>query len=277
MSELAEMVYEDLMARGKDVETARQWYRWVSRFVGICGEKDDYDRSDVIKFLAALREMGFKQNSINTMVRPVKLLCQIQGWSDGFPRVGMVKVRESDIKRSVFSSDEVCQMIRRGKAVLNGRELAYLALSTIYALRREELTNLEIDDGTLKVDTVKGGVVTIHVIPDGIKPYLIGYETSGVRHMSFVFQRMMRKLGVVMNGDSYGWHSIRRALVTELVSEDAPLLNIVRFMRWSESSLIREFGMVVIYAQRDQEKIDRAIFEVHPFLPIWGEKDRLGG
>ncbi|MBA7562068.1 hypothetical protein ES708_03717 [subsurface metagenome] len=243
MGKLGDMVYEDLIARGKDVETARQWCRWVGRFVGICGEKDDYDRSDVIKFLAGLREMGFKQNSINTMVRPIRLLCRIQGWSGGFPRVGMVKVRESDIKRSVFSRDEVCEMIRCGKAVLDGRELAYLALSTIYALRREELTNLEVGDGTLKVDTVKGGVVTTHLIPDEIKPYLVGYERSGVRHMSYVFQRMMQKIGVVLNGDCYGWHSIRRALVTELVSEDAPLLNIVRFMRWSESRLISEFDM----------------------------------
>lgn len=277
MSELGTLVYEDLIARGKDIETARQWRGWVDRFVSICGEKGGYDRSDVIKYLAELRGNGFRQNSINTMVRPIKLLCQIQGWSGGFPRVGMVKVRESDINRSIFSRDEVCEMIRRGKNVLSGRELAYLALSSIYGLRREELTNLEVNGETVVVDTVKGGRVTTHLIPDGIKPYLVGYERSDVWYMSFVFRRMMRKLGVKLNGSAYGWHSIRRALVSELVSEDASLFNILRFMRWSDARLVSEFSMVVIYAKREQGKIDRAIFEVHPFLPIWGEKGKLGG
>lgn len=272
MSKLASLVYEDLIARGKDVETARQWRGWVDRFVGICGEEDGYGRSDVIKYLAELRGNGFRQNSINTMVRPIKLLCQIQGWSGGFPHIGMVKVRESDIKRSIFSRDEVCGMIRRGKNVLSGRELAYLALSSIYGLRREELTNLEINGEKVVVDTVKGGRVTTHVIPDEIKNYLVGYERSDVRYMSFVFQRMMRKLGVVLKDAGYGWHSIRRALVTELVCEEASLFNLLRFMRWSEASLKGEFGTMVFYAKREQEKVDKEIFKVHPFLPIWGEK-----
>ena len=48
-------------------------------------------------------------------------------------------------------------------------------------------------------------------------------------------------------------------------------LNIVRFMRWSDAGVKGEFGMLVIYAKREQDKIDKGIFEVHPFLPIWSE------
>ena len=53
-------------------------------------------------------------------------------------------------------------MIRRGKEVLSSRELAYLALSTTYGLRREELSSLGRIDGKVTVDTVKGGPVTTH-------------------------------------------------------------------------------------------------------------------
>ena len=67
----------------------------------------------------------------------------------------------------------------------------------------------------------------------------------------------------------YGWHAIRRALVTELVKADVSLLNILRFMRWSEGSVRNEFSMVAIYAHKDQVSIDRSVFKVHPFLEAW--------
>ena len=89
--------------------------------------------------------------------------------------------------------------------------------------------------------------------------------------MSLVFRRIIRKLGITLPGDNYGWHAIRRALATKLVSTDVSLLNLLRFMRWSDASLKGEFGMLAIYAKRNQEEIDRSIFKVHPFLSVWSE------
>ncbi|HUW46505.1 MAG TPA: hypothetical protein VMW50_12005 [Dehalococcoidia bacterium] len=270
MASLAEKVYMDLMARGKDIETARRWRHLTMKFEVCCGNKSKYDRDDVIRYLCCLREQGYRQSSIDVMLRPVKLLAQLQGWS--FPRLAMPKVRDGDISRPVLSYEEVCQMIRKGKEVLSARELAYLALSTTYGLRREELSGLGRIDGRVTVDTVKGGPVTTHVVPDEIRPYLTGYERTGVRYMSFVFRRIIKKLGISLAGENYGWHAIRRALATELVSTDVSLLNLLRFMRWSDASLKGEFGMLSIYAKRNQEEIDRSVFKVHPFLPIWNEE-----
>jgi hypothetical protein len=123
------------------------------------------------------------------------------------------------------------------------------------------------------VVTVKGGPVTTHLVPDEIRPYLFGYKRSGVTYMSRVFRRITKKVGITLPGKNYGWHAIRRALATELVCTGVSLLNLLRFMRWSDASLKGEFGMLAIYAKRNQEEIDRSIFEVHPFLPIW----RKGG
>ncbi len=263
---LGELVFEDLVARGRKVETAKRWLSWVNRFEACSGTKRKYDRSDVVRYLSWLRQQGFKEDSIAVMLRPVKLLAQVQGWE--FPHLAMPKVRDSDISRPAFSYEEVCQIIRRGKEVLSSRELAYLALATTYGLRRKELSCLGAIDGTMTVETVKGGPVTTHLVPEEIKPYLAGYRRAEVSYMSLVFRRIASKLGLADRGE-YGWHSIRRALVTELVTKEAPLLSILRFMRWSDASLKGQFGMVAIYAVNDQEQIDRSIFAVHPFIPVW--------
>jgi hypothetical protein len=269
MASVAEKVYMDLVARGKDIETARRWRHLTMKFEACCGSKSKYDRDDVIRYLCCLREQGYRQSSIDVMVRPIKLLAQIQGWS--FPRLAMPKVRDGDVRRPIFSREEVCLMIRRGKEVLSARELAYLALSSTYGLRREELSSLSRINGKVTVDTVKGGPVTTHVVPDEIKPYLAGYERTGVRYMSFVFRRIVEKLGISLAGDNYGWHAIRRSLATELLYRDVSLINVVRFMRWSDGTVKSEFGMLAIYGKRNQEEVDRSVFRVHPFLPIWSE------
>ncbi|GAI64603.1 unnamed protein product, partial [marine sediment metagenome] len=41
----------------------------------------------------------------------------------------------------------------------------------------------------------------------------------------------------------------------------------------SDASTRGEFGMLVIYAKKDQERIDEEIFKIHPFLPYWGGID----
>jgi hypothetical protein len=89
--------------------------------------------------------------------------------------------------------------------------------------------------------------------------------------MSFVFHRIVEKVGISLAGDNYGWHAIRRGLATELLYRDVSLINVVRFMRWSDGSLKGEFGMLAIYGKRNQEEIDRSVFKVHPFLRIWSE------
>ena len=270
MANLGEKVYVDLMARGKSIDTARNWRSLTNKFEACCGSKSKYDRDDVIRYLSWLREQGYRQSSIEVMIRPVKLLAQIQGWS--YPRLAMPKVRDSDISRPMFSYEEVCQMIRRGKEVLTIRELAYMALSTTYGMRREELGSLGGIDGTVTVNTVKGGPVTTHLVPDEIKPYVFGYKRSEVRYMSRIFKGIIGKLGMVLPQGNYGWHAIRRALATELVSRDVGLLNVIRFMRWSDASLGGGLGMLAIYAKRNQAETDKSIFEVHPFLPIWSER-----
>jgi hypothetical protein len=269
ISSNAELVYDDLIARGKQVETAKRWRSLIQRFEACCGVKDSYHRADVVKFVAELRQEGMKQNSINARLKALRLLCQIQNWDGGFPRLAMPKVKSSEVNRPVFTVDEVVHIISRAKEVCNERELSFLAAASVYGLRREEIGTLEVRDGVVKVNGAKGGEVTFQIIPDAIKDYMKGYRgCKDVRYMTRVFQSIVSKVGLEVNR-GYGWHSIRRALATGLVLRDVSALNILRFMRWSDAGVKGEFGMLAIYAQGNQADIDKCIFQIHPFLSCW--------
>jgi hypothetical protein len=224
-----------------------------------------------VKFIAELRQEGMKQNSINSRLKALRLLCQIQNWDGGLPGLAMPRVKDSEVSRPVFTAEQVVNIISRAKEVCNERELAFLAAASVYGLRREEVGTLEVFDGHVKVHTAKDGEEIFQTIPDAIRDYIKGYRAcKDVRYMTRVFQRIMSKVGFEIDR-GYGWHSIRRALATELALRDVSALNIVRFMRWSDAGVKREFGMLAIYARRDQDEIDKSILEVHPFLSAWSE------
>ncbi len=272
MGELALMVKKDLVARGKTVKCAEHWRLWTERFEGICGIKKKYDRSDVIEYLDWCREQGFKQLSIETMLRPVKLLADIQGWT--FPKLSMKKVKDSDIYRPMLSKDEIARAISVGRdGALSGEELALLALSTIYGLRREEmaLPNEPVIDlvaGTLKVNTAKGGEVVTHLIAPEIRQYLSKYVPYSYGYTAQLYREIMCRVGIRF-GWRYGWHTIRRTLVTELLLREISSVTVHRFMRWSDGSIKGNFGVMMMYAKKDQARIDSEIFKVHPFLRYW--------
>jgi hypothetical protein len=249
-----ERVYEDLVARGKREDTARRWRAFIQRFEACCGVKDAYKRDDLIKFLALLRREGMKQNTINTRIRALKLLSRIQNWDGGFPRLAMPNVRDSDIYRPAFGREDVCWMIERAKECCSARELSFLAFATVYRLRREEIGTLEVGKGVVKVNTAKGGVVTTDIIPDEIKGYIRGYRgCRDVRYMTRVFRRIVGKVGLVPGGKYYGWHSIRRALATELliIERIEVLMNVGDMMISCGYHVTAETGVIDRYFGRD--------------------------
>ena len=183
--------------------------------------------------------------------------------------MSMPKVKDSEVSRPAFSVDEVVYIISKAKEVCNKRELSFIAAASVYGLRREEVGTLKVSDGHVKVNTAKDGEVAFQIIPEAIKDYMKGYRAcNDVRYMTRVFHRIMSKVGLEVSG-GYGWHSIRRALATELALRDISALNIIRFMKWSDAGAKGEFGMLAIYAEREQDKIDKSIFKVHPFLSAW--------
>jgi len=123
------------------------------------------------------------------------LLCQIQNWDSGFPRLAMPRVKDSEVNRPIFTTDQVVHIITKAKEFCNELELSFLAAASVYGLRREEIGALAVNDGVVKVNTVKGGDATFQIIPDAIKDYMKGYRACrDVRYMTRVFQRIMSKV-----------------------------------------------------------------------------------
>lgn len=260
-----------MLGRGKTEAIAKEWGAVAAEFEQVCGEKESYTRTDITAFLAHLRERGLRQSTINKDIKAIRLLAQIQGWD--FPKLSLKRINPDEIRRPILSKEVIGRMIILGRQhLLSDTEFCCLALATTYGLRRTELAKLNptsfLNGTQLVVNTAKGGSKTTHLIPPQVVPYLVSFRHYEPDSLTHVFHRIVQKSGLNI-GAGYGWHSIRRSLATELILADASALNVLRFMRWSEASTRGEFGMLTIYAKKDQERVDTDIFKLHPFLPYW--------
>jgi len=266
---LCELIFSDLTARGKTAAVAREWAAIVGEFEEVCGYNESYTRADLTLYLGHLRRRNLAQSTIDKNLKAIKLLSQIQGWD--FPKLSLRKVSADDIRRPTLEKKDVGATILMGKSLLTPAELCYLALSTTYGLRRIEMARLcpsDFNSDTVTIHTAKGGSKTEHLIPKEIAPYLVAFKPYQADSLTHMFHRIAVATGLNSSG-GFGWHSIRRALTTELILADASALNVIRFLRWADASARGEFGMLAIYAQHDQAKIDESIFKIHPFLPFW--------
>jgi len=267
---LRELIYNDIIGRRGNENTAKEWGAVAAQFEEVCGYKQEYTREDITLFLAYMRKRGLCQNTIYKYLKTIKLLSQIQGWQ--YPKLTMRRVPDAEVNRPIFTKDEVISLIQNGKKLLTPPQLCFLALSTVYGLRRVEMVRFQPSDlsaHTITVNTAKEGPKTTHLVPPEIAPYLKFSQPYREETLTHMFHDIMLSTGMSAAG-GFGWHSIRRALATELILSEASALNVMRFMRWSEKSMRREFGMLSMYAKKDQAKIDSSIFAMHPFLLYWG-------
>ncbi|MBA7676001.1 hypothetical protein ES703_84241 [subsurface metagenome] len=276
---LRNIIYNDLLARGKTEAIAKEWGAVAAQFEQVCGYKGKYTREDLTLFLSYMRERGLCQNTIYKNLKAIKLLAELQHWGEGpqgadFPKLIMRRVSDAEVNRPIFTKDEVISLILNGKRLLTPPHLCFLALATVYGLRRVEMVRLRPSDlsaGTITIPTAKEGPETTHLVPPELAPYLTfnqSYKEDSLTHM---FHNIMVATGMRATG-GFGWHSIRRALATELILAEASALNILRFMRWADASMGGKFRTLAIYAKKDQARIDEQIFVIHPFLPMWREK-----
>lgn len=268
---IRDLVYADVLSRRGNENTASEWAAIAAQFEAVCGYKEKYTREDVTLFLAYLRKRGnLCQNTIYKYLKPIKALATYQGWD--FPKLTMRRVSFGEVKRPAFEKEEVISLIQNGRRLCSPPQLCFLALSTIYGIRRVEMERVnpaDLSGETITVNTAKEGPQTTHLVPPEIAPHLQGFKFYKADSLTHIFHQIMVATGLNAAG-GFGWHSIRRALTTELMLAEAPGINVARFMRWSETTVRREFGMPALYAAKDQARIDRQVFAIHPFLPYWG-------
>ncbi len=271
--------------RPRAYDTLRSYKSMANLFLTWLGDKRPPDDKDVRRYFIKRREEGIGEGTLRTAFSVLKKLFMANSWDWPFVLEDRPEV-PSETSTPAFTRDEVAELIRNHELYSKG-ERFYLAIATIYAPRRIELARIrkrDIKGNTLYIDTAKKGEKRTHLIPEEIMHYVEAYKVRQheVGALSAMFERICIK-GLGERKPGYGWHSLRRTLdtllPTALAKADKPLTLIGYFLRWNRKSTGSRFlgtPMGGVYARpeilsSDPFFVDREVFEVHPFLPLWAE------
>jgi len=260
----------------------------ASQFLASLGDKIPPDDMDLRRYFLKRRDEGIIENTLRTEFAILKKLYLANHWDWTFVTEDRPEA-PPDTNTPAFTKGEVSDLIKNRELYSKG-ERFYLVIATTYAPRRIELARIkkrDIRDNTLHIDTAKHGEKRTHLIPDEIMPYIEAYRPhqNNVSSLSAMFDRICEK-GLGGKKKDYGWHAFRTTLATllptALAKADKPLTLVGYFMRWNRKSTGSRFlgtPMGGVYARpeilsEDPYFIDREVFEVHPFLPLWGDGDK---
>lgn len=234
-------------------------------------EKDNYAPSTITKVMIPTVRRVFKSNK--------------QEWPL-LPGEGPA-LREGDVYNPALDPVLVAKLIKVAKGHgVSRTHRTILALSTIYGLRRIEMSeisaaNIDLNNRVLIVHTAKGGRERWHLIPEQILPHLsMPHRSLGQMAVSRAYWAIEKAAGVERMYE-VGWHAIRRILVRLLIQAGLPGLTVDNFMRWKRggSDMKRLYFDSVVVGEGSErtevgkldKDVDLAVFKVHPFLNLWSE------
>ena len=248
------------------------------------------DKEDVNNYLAKLKREKKSAGTINFTFRVIRTLFNANKLDWPFRRGEAPQIGQRDEYKPALDFELIKIMIETAKrGRLDVVSACFLALSTTYGLRREEMCDLEPGDldfeaNTIFVSTIKHGRQRYQLIPVEIKPYLEGHDFS----QRYRLDQMSQLFWVVINGSGLqalkpqrlGWHSLRRPLLTGLVDNGLNIFAAKNFLRWKSSEggvamPARYYSNVVVGLSgttvvTQEAKEDKEVFEkYHPFLEFW--------
>lgn len=289
--EKGELLAQYQKGLGSEGKTRRLYLRYAQDFLDY-GD-GSFERETVLKFLDRLKRKKYSDGTLNFVFRVIRTLYNRNSdalRNDGidwpFRRGETPQIRENKIVAPALDPDIIIEMIEKMLTDGSPEEKAFLALSTTFGLRREEMLELEpsdisIRDRSIHVKTLKHGRERTHLIPDQIVPALEGY--SFANHFSEfallgVWYRIEWKTDFP-HQDQVGWHSIRRTLNT-LLMDQLPENTVMSFLRWKQrtSSHMPFRYSAQTFIGRDTtatrvigeaKDVDSKVFQVHPFIKYW--------
>ncbi len=258
----------------------------AARFLSWQGGENTPTDSDFRRYFMMRREGNISERTLRKEFFQLKKLALANDWS--WPFTGDdAPMPDEEANQPVLLTDQIKHLINIQKQ-LSKAERFFLAVSTTWGCRREEMSRIkkrDYDGETLTIHTAKHGRKVKHLIPDALKPIFETYRfrPHTTKALTPMFRRITTKAGLDLPS-GYGWHSIRRMVVTMLAallpknSLDPALL--ADYMGWSKSSLGPLYGgaaMVSFYRHpevldTDPYGGDRLIYGVHPFLSLWPKK-----
>ncbi len=251
---------------------------------------DALDKESINRYRAKLEKEGKSAGTVDFAFRVIRTLFNVNKLDWPFRRDEAPQIRQRDEYKPALAPELIKIMV---EAARNGKLAAspscFLALSTTYGLRREEMCDLEPGDvdlkaGTIFVSTVHRGRERYHLVPEEIKPYLESHDFS----KSYKVDQMSQLFWVVVNGSGLqalkpkrlGWHSLRRTVIKTLLDNSGLSPYAVHdFMRWK--SVERGFAMDARYhashfvgleetrVVTEEAESDKEVFEKHPLLGFW--------
>lgn len=305
-SKIKSQFLSELSESSDHTRQVRQFY--CDKFLDFAGDNpfSEWNKSLVNAFLTQLRAEGYSPGTVRSVYGIVKrvfdaarvvheserarLISEVNpadpsavasvlqamslpGPTWDFGKRAAPRVEAQDVVKPAATLEQLSAMVAAAKkGVLSVAERAYLAVSSIYGLRREELCLIQpehIDWGkeTIYVMTTKGGERRNQLLCEEIMPYLAEYgfkEVLSLFQMSALYQRVAFKAGLELPYGS-GWHSPRRFLDTALRDLCGELETKI-FLRWRISA---SSEMVERYYSRDPLVIDAQVLAAHPVVALW--------
>lgn len=248
--------------------------------------KEKPTESDFRQYFIRRRHEGISERTLRKEFFHIKKLALANGWPWPFEKDD-TPYPEDEAQSHPLLPEQILQLIKaRGK--YSTAERFYLAVATTWIVRREDLSRIkkrDFDGDFFTIHHSKHGRNVKHVIPDVLKPIFTDYRPKehNPSALSQMFKRICGKAGLD-HQPGWGWHGIRHTLTT-MITASLPKNNldpalIADYSGWSRKSLGGFFGgvsMVGVYRHpeildHDPYGIDKVIYGVHPFLPLWEKK-----
>lgn len=262
----------DILLSDKKKETRSVYVSWITKFVRFTGNKVAPDKWAVRRFVAHLKEKGYKPNSINTAWFAIKLFFESRDLPWEFRKNESPAVNEDEVRQIAMEFGDLKRLIIYAKTSGFGDEKAILALSSVYGLRRAEIAALKNEDvdrknHTIHIKTKKHGRTRTHLIPEQIRSYIEQFDFGNMPSVSTIcvkFNKLCLRAGVKREYGQ-GNHSIRRFLDVFLIDAGIPEIMMMDYLRWKKRG-----SMPQRYYKKKYQEVDTRIFEVlKPILELW--------
>jgi len=261
---------------GSGAHTISQFQSIIGRFCDHSGGR--FTRDQVVSYIKKMDKKGYAAATRAMHYRVLKRCFEIMKveWPFGkrAPSELPVSVAEWDVVAPPIPVEELKTIISNAKnGGMPADWVALTAVSTIYGLRRIELTEItpeciDLGRGLMRVVTAKHGRAREHLIPDVIKPYMEAYpyEKYSAFKLSQVYHGIREASGLPTVYGA-GFHSVRRSLVTSL-SYVFPEPIVRDFLRWKKSSvdMVRRY-----WTPPSTDVVEKIIFGMEPFPTYGGE------
>jgi len=250
-----------------------------------------FDRQTIDRFITHLRKKGYKDSSVNLIVRIARTLCVRNKIEWPLRRGELPVVRETTVLQPVQATEIILREIRAVKEMGTPQEKALLAVSTTWATRAQEKIDIEpgdlnLQDRVIFIKTAKRGRERYHLIPEELVPIFTDYSFAdpiSKPQLLFVWYRIERLAGIP-HRPRVGWHSIRRQvmnLMQDAKFSDGEINTFTRHKMATGSNILDKYTTRQ-YVNYDEEKptiqmaptleeLDRRVYSVLPFVSAWGE------